>query len=60
MYTGEEGTEVDVGMGPANQENKGGSFKGKFKQSDKTSQTPTQVWTDKYRLLLKSNALHCN
>ena len=54
----ETGTEVDVEMGPVNQTSKGGSsFKSKFKvkQSGKTTPTSTQVWTDKYELLLKSN-----
>ena len=51
------GTEVDDRT-PVNQVNKGGSsFKSKFKfkQSGKTTQTSSQVWTDKYELLRKSN-----
>jgi hypothetical protein len=43
-------------MGPVKKMKKGGSFKDKFKQNGKTPViTPTQVWTDKYGLLLKSN-----
>ena len=55
MLVVEDGTETVVGMGPVKQTNKGGSsFPDKFevKQSGKTVQTPTQVWTDKYGLLL--------
>jgi hypothetical protein len=58
MMVVETGTEVDVRMGPVKQTNKGGSsFPDKFKvkQSGKTAQTPTQVWTDKYGLLLKTH-----
>ena len=58
MLVVEPGTEADLGMGPVKQANKGGSaFQDKFKvkQSGKTAQTPTQVWTDKYEILLKSN-----
>ena len=55
MMVTEVGTEVDVGMIQTKETNKGGTFKDKFKHSGKTTQTPTQVWTDKYRLLLKSN-----
>ena len=49
----EVGSEVDVGMIQTKEANKGGTFKDKFKHSGKTTQTPTQVWTDKYGLLLK-------
>ena len=52
MEVTEVGSEVDVGMMQTKETNKGGTFKDKFKHSGKT---PTQVWTDKYRLLLKSN-----
>ena len=58
MMVEDAGTEVDVGMGPVNQSKKGGSsFQDKFKvkQSGNTAQTPTQVWTTKYGLLLESN-----
>ena len=55
MMVTEVGSEVDVGMIQTKEANKGGTFKDKFKHSGKTTQTPTQVWTDKYRLLLKSN-----
>ena len=56
MMVTEVGTEADVGMIQTKEETKGGTvFKDKFKHSGKTTQTPTQVWTDKYRLLLKSN-----
>ena len=55
MMVTEVGSEVDVGMIQNKEANKGGTFKDKFKHSGKTTQTPTQVWTDKYRLLLKSN-----
>jgi hypothetical protein len=55
MMVTEVGSEVDVGMIQTKEANKGGTFKDKFKHSGKTDQTPTQVWTDKYRLLLKSN-----
>jgi hypothetical protein len=52
MMVTEVGSEVDVGMMQTKETNKGGTFKDKFKHSGKT---PTQVWTDKYRPLLKSN-----
>ena len=55
MTVTEVGSEEDVGMIQTKEANKGGTFKDKFKHSGKTDQTPTQVWTDKYRLLLKSN-----
>ena len=55
MMVTEVGSEEDVGMIQTKEANKGATFKDKFKHSGKTTQTPTQVWTDKYRLLLKSN-----
>ena len=55
MMVTEVGSEVDVRMIQTKETNKGRTFKDKFKHSGKTTQTPTQVWTDKYRLLLKSN-----
>ena len=55
MEVTEVGSEVDVGMMQTKETNKGGAFKDKFKRSGKTAPTPTQLWTDKYRPLLKSN-----
>ncbi len=52
MEVTEVGSEVDVGMMKTKETNKDGSFKDKFKRSGKTTQTPTQLWTDKYRPLL--------
>ncbi len=57
MMVTEVGSEVDVGMMQTKETNKGGTFKDKFKHSGKT---PTQVWTDKYRPLLKSNGWGIN
>jgi hypothetical protein len=55
MEVTEVGSEVDVGMMQTKETNKGGAFKDKFKRSGKTAPTPIQLWTDKYRPLLKSN-----
>ena len=55
MQVTEVGNEVDVGMMKTKETNKGGTSKDKFKRNGKTTQTPTQLWTDKYRPLVKSN-----
>ena len=58
MLVGETGTEVDVGMGPVKQVNKGGSFQDKFKQSVKVNKG--ESFKDKFKQIDKTTQMSCH